>query len=119
MIKKILPYLLAALMLLGAIGHIFNPDFYHPMIPSFISKSFANWAATVVEALIGIGLIIPTTRKLAGWGFLGLMIAFLPIHIWDVFREEPAVGSRVGAWIRLALQFVLIFAGWRVARGTN
>ena len=101
-------------MLLGAIGHIMNPDFYGPMIPSFISKSFANWAATIVEAAIGIGLIIPSTRKFAAWGFFLLMLAFLPIHIWDVFREEPAVGSRVGAYIRLALQFVLIYGGWRV-----
>ncbi len=116
MIKKILPYLLAVLMPLGALGHIFNPEFYSPMIPEFISERLANIAATIAEAAIGIGLLIPATRKLAGWGFVVLMIAFLPIHIWDVLREEPAVGSRLGAGIRLTLQFALIYAGWRVAR---
>ena len=114
--KKILPYLLAVLMLLGVYGHIANPGFYSPMIPSFIPEGFANWASAIAEGLIGIGLIIPTTRKWAGWGFFLLMIAFLPIHVWDVIREEPAMGTKTAAWIRLIFQFVLIYAGWVVRR---
>ena len=97
MIKKILLYILAALMLLGAYGHIANPDFYGPMIPAFIPVGFANWASVIVEAAIGIGLIIPATRKLAAWGFFLLMIVFLPIHIWDLFQENPVVGSKQAA----------------------
>jgi uncharacterized membrane protein len=116
MIKKILPYLLAALMLLGAYGHIANPDFYRPMTPAFIPLGFANWASVVVEAAIGIGLIIPSTRKLAAWGFFLLMIVFLPIHIWDLIQETPVVGSRQAAVIRLIVQLLLIYAGWYVQR---
>lgn len=40
------------------------------------------------------------------------MIVFLPIHIWDVTKEIPAIGSKTAAGIRLGIQFLLIAAGW-------
>jgi len=42
------------------------------------------------------------------------MIAFLPIHVWDLFRAEPAIGSMNAAIIRVLIQFVLIYLGWRI-----
>ncbi len=110
--KKVLPLLLAALLLFSAIGHIFSPEFYAPMIPPFISATLANVLAAIVEAVLGIMLIWPKFRKWGGLGFALLMVAFLPIHVWDLVRDEPAVGSTMAAAIRLIVQFVLIYAGW-------
>lgn len=112
--KKILPYLLAALLLLSAVGHIVSPAFYAPMIPPFISEALANILAALTEAILGIALLWPRYRKWGGLGFMVLMVAFLPIHVWDVVREDPAVGSRLAAAFRLVMQFVLIYAGWWV-----
>ena len=36
------------------------------------------------------------------------MVAFLPIHIWDLFKEVPAIGSQNAAIIRLIVQFIFI-----------
>jgi uncharacterized membrane protein len=44
------------------------------------------------------------------------MIAFLPLHIIDVFLDNPAIGSKTLAYIRLPLQFVLIFWAWKANR---
>ncbi|MEM8523817.1 MAG: MauE/DoxX family redox-associated membrane protein [Bacteroidota bacterium] len=112
--KHILPLLLAALMLFGAVNHIIKPEFYVAMIPEFIPESFANISSAIVEAVIGIALIIPKYRKWGGLGFFLLMIAFLPIHIWDFSKEEPAIGSKNAAIIRLLVQFVFIYLGWRI-----
>ncbi len=110
--RKVLPLLLAALLLFSAAGHLFSPSFYEAMIPPFIPAMLANVLAAVVEAAIGVALIWPKYRKWGGLGFALLMVAFLPIHIWDLVREEPAVGSTLAAAIRLVVQFLLIYAGW-------
>jgi len=114
--KKIIPYVLAAFMLAGAIGHVLVPKAYAPMIPDFIPIGIANILATIAEAVVGIALILPKYRKIGGLLFMLLMIAFLPLHVWDVFREDPAIGAPPAPIIRLFIQFLLIYAGWWIYR---
>lgn len=111
-LKYVFLYLIAVFLLLGAYGHIANPEFYRPLTPPFIPLNVANILAAIVEAALGVGLLIPQTRNLAGLGFLILMVIFLPLHVWDLLKEAPAMGSVQGAVIRLLLQFLLIYAGW-------
>lgn len=110
--KLVLPYLLAIFLLISAFAHVFNPGFYDPLIPKFIPKSAANILAAISEAAIGLALILPQYRELGGLGFMLLMLAFLPIHIWDLFKEVPFMGSTTSAVIRLLVQLLLIYAGW-------
>ncbi|MEM6265807.1 MAG: hypothetical protein AAGI38_25115, partial [Bacteroidota bacterium] len=109
--KRILPLVLAVILILSAIGHAFAPEFYAPMIPDFIPEGLANIATMVLEAGIGILLLLPTYRHLGGLGFMVLMIGFLPIHTWDMLRETPAIGPPPAPIIRFLFQFVLIYAG--------
>ena len=111
--KKVLPYILALIMLAGAVGHIFYPEFYEAMIPVFFPLSATNILAAIVEGATGIILLIPRYRRTGGLVFASLMFVFLPIHIWDLFKDEPAVGSHAAATIRLIIQFLLIYLGWR------
>lgn len=110
--KTILSYIFAAILLLSAVMHAIKPEFYAPMIPEFISENLANILSTITEAIVAILLILPKYRKLGGLGFMILMLAFLPIHIWDLTKEVPMVGSKGAAIFRLVMQFVLIYAGW-------
>lgn len=112
--RTILPYLLSLLLLAGAVGHIVMPDFYAPLVPPFISVDFANISSTIVEAILGIALLVPKYRHWGGLGFALLMLGFLPLHIWDLFRADPMVGPYPAPIIRLLLQFLLIYAGWWV-----
>ncbi|MDP8078912.1 hypothetical protein [Phocoenobacter skyensis] len=41
---------------------------------------------------------------------------FLPIHISDVFMENPAIGTHKLALIRVPIQFVFIGWAWVVYR---
>ena len=110
--KNILSYLFGVMMIAGAVGHVLAPHFYAAMIPSFISPTFANILATIVEAAVGVLLFIPKYRHWGGLGFSVLMLAFLPLHIWDLFKEQPAVGPSPAPEIRLVFQFLFIYAGW-------
>lgn len=114
--KTALAILFAIIMLVGAVAHVANPGFYDGFIPEPIPKAFANWAATFVEGAIGVALLIPRTRALAGLAFAALMVAFMPLHIWDAFKDVPAIGSHVAAIIRLFVQVLLIVGGWWIWR---
>ena len=105
---------LIVLMLGGAAGHVVTPEFYAGLVPSFIPLAFANWASFVVELAIGIMLIVPRSRKWGGLAFSGLMVAFLPLHVWDMTKDVPMVGSHVVAGVRIGIQLLLIWGGWRV-----
>lgn len=117
-LKLIVIFILATMMLLGAFNHLYAPETYTAFIPKFIPESLANILSTIAEGIIGIALIIPKYRKWGGLGFFLLMIAFLPIHIWDFTKEVPAIGSKIAAMIRLGVQFLLIAAGWWIYRSS-
>jgi len=116
--KLIIVFLLAAMMLLGAFNHIYTPETYSAFIPDFIPENIANILSTITEGIVGILLLIPKYRKWGGLGFFLLMIAFLPIHIWDLTKDTPAIGSTMAAIIRLGVQFLLIAAGWWIYKSS-
>ena len=106
--------ILGAFLVLAGINHFMQPAMYAPMIPDLFPKGPANFVAGLTELTLGVGVFIPRTRSKATLGILILMIAFLPLHVWDVFRDNPAIGSKALAYVRLPLQFVLIAWAWLV-----
>lgn len=114
--KIVLTFLFALILISGAVFHIIAPAFYAPMTPDFVSLEVANITAAIVEGTVGILLLIPRYRKLGALGFFLLMLAFLPIHIWDWTKDVPAVGSKTAAVVRLVVQVVLIYGGWWLFR---
>lgn len=105
-------YFFALMLLLSAITHMVNPSVYAGMIPEFIAPNLANIMATIVEAIVAVLLLLPKYRPMGGLAFAVLMVAFLPIHIGDLFKENPAIGAPPLPSIRLAFQFVLIYGGY-------
>lgn len=118
-LPTILSYLFTALLIFSAFNHLVQPEFYAPMIPDFIPANLANIASFVVELVIGILLIVPKYRHIGGLGFMLLMIAFMPIHIWDYTKDVPMVGSKTGAIIRLVVQVLFIYGGWWIYKKTK
>ena len=114
--KLILTYLFGAFMLFGGVNHFLKPEMYAPFIPAFLPNDAVNYLTGLVEILLGIGVFVPRFRSLATLGIFLLMIAFLPLHIIDVFKEQPAIGSHQMALIRLPLQFVLFFWAWFISK---
>ena len=110
--KKIASIFFDITMSLGGIGHVAFPKIYSALIPSFIPEFTAHLFAIIAEAAIGLGLIIPKFRKYGGLGFMLLMIIFLPIHVWDMLKEEPFIGTKTIALVRISIQGVMIYAGW-------
>lgn len=110
--KRILGILFALFMLFSGVNHFITPEMYFPLIPDFLPKTIVNLLAGVVEIVLGIGVFIPATRKKALLGICLLMIMFLPVHIMDAFKENPAIGSQNVALIRIGVQFIFIYLPW-------
>ena len=70
----------------------------------------------VLEILLGLLLIIPKYHKQAALGIMMLMLAFLPIHVWDIFTDTPAIGSHQTALIRLPVQLLFIAIAWGIMK---
>lgn len=108
-LKIALTFIFGAFMIFGGINHFLKPEIYYPFIPDFLPQSFITLASGVLEIILGIGVFIPQTRSKATMGIFILMILFLPLHIWDLFKEHPAIGSHQAAMIRVPVQFLFIF----------
>lgn len=111
-IKLILAFLFGAVMILAGLYHFIKPEIFAPFIAKFLPNKAINYLAGLLEIALGIGVFTPKFRSTATLGILLLMIVFLPLHIVDVFKENPAIGSREAALIRLPIQFVLILWAW-------
>ena len=115
-VKLGLTFLFGALMIFGGINHFLKAEMYYPFIPDFLPQSFITLASGALEIILGIGALIPQARSKATLGIFILMILFLPLHIWDLFKEHPAIGSHKVAVIRVPVQFLLIFLAGYISR---
>lgn len=112
----VLKYILALFLIYGGIQHFLKPEFYLAFVPDFIqSKMIIIYISGFFEVLFGILLFIPKYAYYGALGILALMIVFLPIHVSDVFSNTPAIGSAKAAYIRLPIQFLLIWISWKVS----
>ncbi|WP_299670193.1 MauE/DoxX family redox-associated membrane protein [uncultured Polaribacter sp.] len=96
----------------AGIMHLIKPKFFKNFIPDFLPKKIVNYIFGAIEFIVGFGLFFPETVKNAAMGILILMLLFLPIHIWDATKVRPAIGSKKIAYIRIPLQFLLMYCAY-------
>jgi uncharacterized membrane protein len=119
-IWNILKIVIALFMIYAGIQHFLKPAFFMPFVPEFLPlKTTIIYASGVAEILVGVLLLIKKYAKIGAIGILVLLFLFLPIHIWDVFSETPAIGSQKAALIRLPIQFLLIFIVWKIKNSVS
>ena len=101
-------YAFAVTLIIAGVYHFINPSFYYPIIPKWMPRVAANVAGGAAEIAVGVAMLVPATRTLGLWSAAALMTLFLPVHVVDLLRDRPVIGSKLIAVIRLLLQFVLI-----------
>ncbi len=92
--------------------HFKKPKFFNGFIPNFLPKRMVNYVFGAIEFLLGISLFFNQTFKNAALGIFILMTLFLSIHIWDLLKEKPAIGSKKLAIIRIPLQLLLMYLSY-------
>ena len=106
-IKRVLRWLLIVFYFVAGVNHFVNPEFYLPLIPSYLpNPELINLASGVVEILLAIGVAIPKYRKVSVIGIILMLIAFIPSHVYFIqqgacMHEGSLCTPLWVAWVRL------------------
>jgi uncharacterized membrane protein len=114
--QLLLTFAFGLFMIANGTYHFSSPTMYYPFIPDFLPKKEVNIGAGIVEILVGVSVFVPQFRSIASQIILAMMLAFLVLHTLDVFKAQPAMGSRNAALQRLLLQIVLVTWAWFINR---
>lgn len=108
--------LMAVLYIAAGLNHFRMPEFYLKMMPPiFPEPYFLVLFSGVIEVALGLGLLIPKTRKLAAWGVIALLIAIFPANLY-MFQERAGLFSEIPEWaLIIRLPFQLILIAWAYA----
>lgn len=92
--------------------HFQDPAWFEPIVPDLIGyPTFWVYASGVFEIVLGIGLIIPKTREISGYG-IALMLVVLYAANFNMWVNDIAIGgSKFGTnWhiFRATVQILLI-----------
>ena len=119
----------SALFVTAGVAHFVKPDFFESIVPDwFPSPRVANVASGAAEITLGLGLLVPRTRRVSAFALTGLVGAVFPANIDMALNKvevKPVDGRltrQVGTahgptnWVRLPLQIPLAWWLWREAR---
>lgn len=110
--KRTLRGVLAVCMLVVGTLHFVESEPFIRIVPDFLPAPAALvYISGVIEIFLGIGLLIPATRRLSAWGLVALFVAVYPANLNMAFNHIHIDGIPDGWWfqaIRLPFQFVLI-----------
>ena len=114
-----IPLLVVALFFLnGGVAHFLIPEIFERAMPDYIGYHRELVVISGIFEILGaIGIIIPATRLLAGYGLLALIVAVYPANIDmamhpDKFPEIPIAFI----YLRLPLQFLFFgFVWWAIS----
>ncbi len=69
------------------------------------------------EILGGVGLLVPSTRRLAAWGLVALLVAVMPANLQMAMDHThwPSIPEWL-LWARVPLQAPLIYWAWLYTR---
>jgi uncharacterized membrane protein len=115
----------ASLLFTGAGAmHFARPDFFESIVPDwFPSRKLANYASGAAEIGLGLGLLLPATRRRSAVGLAALTIAVFPANVdmaINAVEVTPVAGKmtrsvgtasgpgRIVNWMRLPMQAPLL-----------
>ena len=113
-IKTASKYLLAILMIGVGTMHFVRHEFFIKIMPPYLPFHLELvYLSGVLEAALGLLLVVPRTSRLAAWGIIALLIAVFPANIYLYQHQELLPASPMVHFLRLPLQAVFIlWAYW-------
>jgi Predicted membrane protein len=125
--KRPLLYLMGPGYVIAGVLHFVAPELYVQIIPPFLPAPLALvYLSGVAEIAVGVGVLIPRTRRYAAWATIAMLIAIFPANVYMATSMVVVDGiggsdpSPLIRWGRLPLQGVLIlWAYWYTDPGAD
>lgn len=124
-LKRPLLYVMGPLYVVAGVLHFVYPAAYAQIVPPILPAPLALvYLSGVAEVVLGIGVLLPRTRRLAAWGLVALLLAVFPANVYMatsgvVLQGGPAwLGdpSETARWARLPFQAVFLLWAWWYTR---
>lgn len=115
--RAISRFLCAGLFIIVGILHFTHPAPFVKIVPDYLpAHPELVYISGLCEILYGSALLWRKTRKLGRYALVALLVAVFPANI-NMAVNEITFGLPVWAiWLRLPLQFLLIWWVWKVGR---
>jgi len=91
--------------------HFTRTRWYESIMPDYLPAHRALvYASGAAEIAGGAGLIVPATRRPAGWWLIATLVAIFPANVWMAQHPERyrVPGGRAALIARLPLQAVFV-----------
>lgn len=127
-VKQPLLYVMGVVYIFAGVMHFVAPKAYVQIIPPVFPRPLELvYLSGVAEIVLGIGVLIPQTRRRAAWGLVLLLLAIFPANVYMATSDVVIEGapefiqnpSETARWARLPLQAVLILWAWWYTRPTS
>ncbi|MCW2798004.1 DoxX family protein [Nocardioides sp.] len=106
----------------SGVVHLVKPEVYEPLMPSWVpAHREVIIGSGFAELACAAGLVLPPTRKLAGWASAALLVGVFPGNIQmavDASRTNNTA-FKAAAFGRLPLQVPMIRAALRATRSSS
>ena len=111
---------LAGIFAVSGTVHLVRPQAYEQIMPSWVpAHREVILGSGVAELALAAGLLAPRTRRLAGWGSLGLLLGVYPANVKMAVdaAQTRNTGLKAAAYGRLPLQWPMIKAAYGATKG--
>ena len=112
------PYLLAALLTTTGTLHFVVPRTFAARVPPQLPEPRALvYLSGAAELACAAGLVVPRTRRLAGWATAALFVAVFPGNVQMALdASDRSALYRAATYVRLPVQVPLVAWAVQVAR---
>lgn len=108
MLRSVFRWILALAFVAAGVNHFLSPKLYMELMRSYLPWHLGLiYVSGIAEMLLGVGVLFPRYRRMAGWGLIMLLIAVFPANIHAALHGFRSVPSWI-LWGRLPVQLVLI-----------
>lgn len=124
-LKRPLLYVMGGFYVFAGVMHFVAPQVYEQIVPPALPRPLdLVYLSGVAEIVLGVGVLIPRTRKLSAWGIVALLAAVFPANVHMATSDVTLRGvpewardpADAALWARLPLQVVLALWAWWYTR---
>lgn len=116
--QRIALFVVAFFFTYAGVSHFTNPAFFVAIMPPYLPAHLELvYLSGVFEILGGLGVLVPATRRLAGYGLLALLVAVYPANIHMAMNPSQFPDLAAAAlYARLPMQLVFAAIVWWATR---
>jgi len=118
-VSRISVFALACFLGVAGVAHFVAPDMFNALIPGWLpgSPSAYTYISGLAEIAIALFLLVPSTRRRAGWAAAALFVAVYPGNLYMAYDwRDRELAQQLIAYGRLPFQIPLIWWAATIAR---